>query len=115
MLPAANRLRRGQDLAVVVRRGRRVARRTIVLHVLATGAGETLVGFAVGRKVGNSVVRSRVTRRLRHVVRPLLGELTPGQHVVVRALPAAATADSAELDRDVRAALGDLTAARRQS
>lgn len=79
-----------------------------MVHVLETGGTTTLVGFAVGRKVGNSVVRSRVTRRLRHVVRPLLPELAPGRNLVVRALSPAADADSALLAADLRAALGDV-------
>lgn len=110
MLPAANRLRRRRDLADTMRRGRRSARPTLVVHALATGTAQTLVGFAVGRKVGNSVVRSRVTRRLRHVVRPLLADLAPGYQLVVRARPPAALAGSGELASDLRAALADVPA-----
>lgn len=46
------------------------------------------MGFVVSRKVGNSVTRHRVTRRLRHMVKDL--ERPDGIDVVVRALPAAA-------------------------
>lgn len=46
------------------------------------------MGFVVSRKVGNSVLRHRVTRRLRHMVRDL--DRPDGIDVVVRALPAAA-------------------------
>lgn len=48
------------------------------------------VGFVVSKAVGNSVTRNRVERRLRHLVRPLLPDLSEGTLVVVRALPAAA-------------------------
>jgi ribonuclease P protein component len=49
-----------------------------------------------------------VSRKLRHVVAPRLVELPPGTQLVIRALPAAARASSADLDSDVRQALIDL-------
>jgi ribonuclease P protein component len=63
------------------------------------------VGFVVSKAVGNSVVRHRVSRRLRHVVAQRLGTLAPGSSLVVRALPAAAQASSAELGIDFDAAV----------
>jgi len=67
--------------------------------------GEPLVGFAVSRAVGSSVVRHRVQRRLRHLMRDELEGLHHGSRVVVRALPPAATATSAELAADLHHAL----------
>ena len=49
-------------------------------------------GFVVGRAVGNSVVRHRVTRRLRAVVRDELHRLPATADLVVRARPEAADA-----------------------
>lgn len=77
------------------------------------------VGFVVPRTVGGAVVRNRVTRRLRAVVADRLDQMGANRPtggagdgeersvtlVVVRALPAAATATSAELARDLDAAL----------
>jgi len=51
----------------------------------------------VSKAVGGSVVRHRVVRRLREIVRPRLAGLPPDLAMVVRALPPAATASSAEL------------------
>jgi ribonuclease P protein component len=59
------------------------------------------VGFAVSRAVGNAVVRNQVKRRLRHVVRARVPQLPAGSLLVVRALPAAAEADFAELEQDL--------------
>jgi ribonuclease P protein component len=73
-----------------------------------TGAGEaarTRIGFVVSKAVGNSVVRHRVTRRLRHLFRDRLGTVPPGCALVVRALPSAAEATSAELGKDIDSAL----------
>jgi ribonuclease P protein component len=63
------------------------------------------VGFVVSKAVGNSVVRHRVSRKLRHVARDRLDALPAGTSLVVRALPAAAEASSAELADDLDSAL----------
>lgn len=66
------------------------------------------VGFVVGKAVGNSVVRHRVTRRLRAVVRDELHRLPASADLVVRARPEAGTAASEDLRRDLSAGLARL-------
>ena len=80
--------------------------------VLPSGAR---AGFVVGKAVGNSVVRHRVTRRLRAVVREELHRLPATADLVVRARPEAATADSALLRRDLAAGMDRLLANRVRS
>ena len=63
------------------------------------------MGFVVSRAVGGSVVRHTVARRLRHLVRARLHRLPAGSSLVVRALPASATATSDQLGSDLDAAL----------
>jgi ribonuclease P protein component len=115
VLPAAARLRRSEDFRVVLRRGSRAGKRRLVVHALTTdpsGAATEFeaarAGFVVSKAVGNSVVRHRVARRLRHLVSARLGTMPPGSSLVVRALPSAATASSAELGADLDAALRKL-------
>jgi ribonuclease P protein component len=108
VLPADSRLRRRDEFAAVLRRGRRSGRSRLVVHLdrpADADAGATRAGFVVSRAVGNAVVRHRVTRRLRHLVRPRLVELPAGSRLVVRALPPAATASSAELAEDLDSGL----------
>lgn len=109
MLPAAARLRRSEDFRLVMRRGTRAGRRRLVVHALTTnpsGPDEgTRAGFVVSKAVGNSVVRHRVSRRLRHLVADRLGTVPAGSALVVRALPPAASASSHELGADLDAAL----------
>ncbi|MEU1467107.1 MULTISPECIES: ribonuclease P protein component [unclassified Streptomyces] len=113
MLPTENRLRRREDFATAVRRGRRAGRPLLVVH-LRSGAtdphvtGETAppprAGFVVSKAVGGAVVRTAVKRRLRHLVRERLALLPPGSLVVVRALPGSGDADHEQLARDLDAA-----------
>ena len=112
----------------MVRSGRRAGRPTLVLHYLperpvgpAGGPGDPAAGpragFVVGRTVGNSVCRSRVTRQLRHLVGAQLHRLPASADLVVRARPEAAEAGSAVLGRDLDAGLdrllGDRTSGQR--
>jgi ribonuclease P protein component len=110
VLAAANRLRTRTDFSDVVRRGRRASRPLLTLHLLVADAesGPALpprAGLVVSKAVGGSVVRHQVSRRLRHVLRAAMSTLPPGARLVVRAAPAAATANSTALAADLTAAL----------
>ncbi len=112
MLPAAARLRRSEEFREVMRRGSRAGRRRLVVHALrASDPSEpgARAGFVVSKAVGNSVVRHRVARRLRHLVAVRLGTVPGGSTLVIRALPPAASASSAELGADLDAALERLS------
>ncbi|MGY1615874.1 ribonuclease P protein component [Geodermatophilus sp. SYSU D00691] len=122
MLPAQARLRRRPEFTAVVRSGRRVGRPTMVLHYLpqrpappGAVADGPRAGFVVGRAVGNSVVRHRVTRRLRAVVRDELDRLPAAADLVVRARPEAAEATSERLRRDLAGGLDRLLGERVRS
>lgn len=117
-------MRRSGDFRDAVRGGRRAGRPRLVLHLSVPGpaaadpagavdrpaaAGPATVGFVVSRQVGPAVIRNRVKRRLRHLMADRLDRLPAGAKAVVRANPAAAGADSAELAADLDAALRRLT------
>jgi ribonuclease P protein component len=95
------------DFTRAIRSGGRQGTATVVAHYWCcdSDGAPPRVGFAVSKAVGNSVVRHRVTRQLRHVVRPRLAELPAGSLLVLRATPSAAGASSPELAIDVARAL----------
>jgi ribonuclease P protein component len=103
-------MRRSSDFAAVVRRGGSVRRGCVIVHQLDGMTDVSIVGLVVGKSVGNSVVRHAVSRRLRAQLAARLPELPATSATVVRALPPAATADSAELGRDLDAAFAKLRA-----
>ncbi|NUR10114.1 MAG: ribonuclease P protein component [Nocardioidaceae bacterium] len=112
MLDRRHRLTSATGFATAVRRGRRAGRRTLVVHVhQSPEPGPPLVGFVVGRAVGNAVTRNSVKRRLRHLARERLASLPGSAVLVVRALPPAAAATYAELGSDLDSALSRLGAA----
>jgi ribonuclease P protein component len=109
------------DFSSVTRQGRRARCGGLVVYLLVDGyAGSAVlaqapdggadvdapdrparVGLIVGKSVGISVVRHRVSRRLRAQLADRLDRLPSGSRVVVRALPDTASASSPVLGRDL--------------
>ncbi|AAS06899.1 ribonuclease P protein component [Mycobacterium avium] len=110
MLPARNRMTRSTEFDATVKHGTRMAQPDIVVHLRRgsepddESAGPR-VGLVVGKAVGTAVQRHRVARRLRHVARPLLGELQPSDRLVIRALPGSRTVSSARLAQELQRCL----------
>nr|WP_221332854.1 ribonuclease P protein component [Nocardia transvalensis] len=108
-MPEPYRLHHRADFSRTVRRGRRIGRRDLVVHALLlepeVRIGGPRFGLIVSKAVGNAVVRHRVARRLRHICAGLADEIPAEADIVIRALPGAAELSSAELDRQLRAAL----------
>lgn len=117
MLPPVSRMRRGEEFADAIRKGSRVGRPTLVVHLsMRTDTDESpLVGFVVSRAVGGAVIRNRVKRRLRHLMRDRLHRLPRGSLLVVRANPPAASARSERLAAELDVALDRLLRRREPS
>lgn len=101
MLPRDRRIHRSGEIKLVVKTGLRVSGRLMVLYCLTSptpgeSSGPARAGLIVGRAVGGSVTRHRVSRILRHQLAPRLVD-RPGWRVVVRGLPRIAAADSDEV------------------
>ncbi|MFC7375851.1 MULTISPECIES: ribonuclease P protein component [unclassified Brachybacterium] len=105
---SSHRLRTGDEFRAVTRGGVRSARSHVVVHLslLSQEGDAPRVGFVVSKKIGNAVVRNRVTRRLREIARAHLDRLPPGSAAVMRALPGIEQQPFAALEADVVAALG---------
>ena len=106
-------MRRPADFEQAVRRGARGGRDTLVVHLTQRtdpGPGP-VVGFVVSKAVGNAVTRNLVKRRLRALVHERLRTVPQATSVVVRALPASASASFQTLESDLDGALA--TARRR--
>ncbi|CAN5352935.1 ribonuclease P protein component [soil metagenome] len=114
MLAAANRLGDAASFREVTRQGRRAASRSLVVYVQVGRTPDTeratsdqpMIGLVVSRAIGNAVVRTRVKRRLRHLMRERVALLPPCSRVVVRALPGAAQLSSAALSQELEQCMG---------
>ncbi|RNI19653.1 ribonuclease P protein component [Flexivirga caeni] len=116
MLPTKHRLRDSADFSAVLRSrrsGRAPGPRLIVTVTPAHGSCSR-VGFVVSKAVGNSVVRNRTARVLRHEMAALLPKLAGDHDIVIRATPAAGTASAESLRADLREQLPAAVARRRR-
>ena len=75
------RLRRTSEFQYVFRRGKSVANDQMVL-LAAPCRGRSRAGFSVGKKVGNSVTRSKVKRWMRESYRLLAPMVRPKVQLV---------------------------------
>ena len=89
-----------------MRSGARTRRGHVVVHVAPDlGRSAPAVGLVVGKAVGASVTRHRVSRRLRHAMAERLSQLPSSSATVIRALPGAADDSWNQLCADLDAAL----------
>ena len=89
MLPNNARIKKSVDFSKTTKSGRRIATQSLIGYLYFEKSNEPAkLGLIVGKSVGNSVVRHRVSRQIRHGVRKGLINLPNGAMLVVRALVA---------------------------
>ena len=62
-------LKKNYQFQSVYRSGKSYANKYLVMYVMENGTGGNRIGISVSKKVGNSVVRHRLTRLLRESYR----------------------------------------------
>ena len=98
-MQADSRLRKAADFAAVWSEGRSRVDRLFVIKVRRSGLGVTRFGFSVSKRIGNSVVRNRVKRRLREAARS--ASVEAGFDIVIVARNGAAEADFTRIERSI--------------
>lgn len=95
-------LKRNKQFRQVYRKGKSLASRYMVLIYAKGGSGMVHVGFSVSKKLGNSVARNRVKRRLREAFRPMIPEALPGYDLIFIARDAVKEADFPAIESAMR-------------
>ncbi|MDF2878418.1 MAG: rnpA [Clostridia bacterium] len=91
-------LKKNHEFRVVYRKGKSFANKYLVLYKYKSNDEINKLGISVSKKVGNSVVRSRVTRLIRESYRLNEGHVqSDGYHFVVIARSTAKGAAYAEM------------------
>ena len=87
MLPNSARIKSSSDFARATKSGRRVTSDSLIGYLYSSKSNDPAkLGLIVGKTVGNSVVRHRIARQIRHAVREDLNSLPNGTLFVVRAM-----------------------------
>lgn len=97
--PKKNRIKSKAGFQLVYTTGRSVVDSLSVLYVLPLDAEGPKIGFAVGKKIGNAVVRNRVKRMMREVFRHHKSELLTNIQLIWVARKKLAAADLKTYDR----------------
>ena len=82
-------LKKYGDFQRVYKKGRSYANRYLIMYVLKQDTQKNRIGISVSKKVGNSVVRHRITRLIRESYRLNETEFVSGLDIVVIARPGA--------------------------
>lgn len=85
MMKFSDSLKKNRDFQNVYQNGRSYANKYLVMYVLKNNLGSNRVGISVSKKVGNSVVRHRLTRLIREVYRLHEDMFNSGLDIVVLA------------------------------
>ena len=83
------RIRKNIEFLNVYRHGKSYANKYLVMYVLSNKLGENRFGITVSKKVGNSVVRHRITRLIRECIRLQESNILTEYDIVIVARKAA--------------------------
>ena len=82
-------LKKNKDFQIVYKSGKSYANRYLVLYIRENGLKRNRLGISVSKKVGNSIVRHRLTRLIRESYRLQEDMFSSGRDIVVIARGAA--------------------------
>lgn len=91
-------LKKNTQFQFVYKYGKSYANKYLVMYVKENGLGINRIGISVSKKVGNSVVRHRVTRLVRESYRLHESIFNSGLDVVIVARPGAASVGYDEVE-----------------
>ena len=95
-------IKKNSDFQIVYKNGTSYANRLLVMYVYPTDGKETRIGISVSKKVGNSVVRHRVTRLIRESFRLNREHMNSGLDIIVVARAAAKDSDYKKIESAYR-------------
>ena len=91
-------LKKNDDFKNVYKKGKSYANKYLVMYVLKNNKELNRIGISVSKKVGNSVVRHRVTRLVRESYRLHENIFNSGLDIVVIARKSAASVSYQEME-----------------
>ncbi|MBR3824078.1 MAG: ribonuclease P protein component [Lachnospiraceae bacterium] len=91
-------LKKNEQFQFVYKNGKSYANKYLIMYVKKNGLEKNRIGISVSKKVGNSVVRHRVTRLVRESYRLHESIFNSGLDIVIVGRPSAATVGYQEVE-----------------
>ena len=91
-------LKKNHQFQFVYKNGRSYANKYLVMYIKENGTDRNRIGISVSKKVGNSIVRHRVTRLIRESYRLHEAIFNSGLDIVIVARPNAASVGYEEIE-----------------
>ena len=91
-------LKKNEQFQFVYKKGKSYANKYLIMYVKKNGLEKNRIGISVSKKVGNSVVRHRVTRLVRESYRLHESIFNSGLDIVIVGRPSAATVGYKEVE-----------------
>ena len=82
-------LKKNKDFQIVYKQGKSYANKYLVMYKRINHIGKNRIGISVSKKVGNSVVRHRITRLIRECYRLQEDRFLSGFDIVIVVRPSA--------------------------
>ena len=74
---------KNKDFQIVYKKGKSYANKYLVMYVLENNTEENRLGISVSKKVGNSIIRHRITRLIRESYRLQESKFQNGYDIIV--------------------------------
>ena len=91
-------LKKNYEFRHVYKEGKSYANKYLVMYIVENNTDKNRLGISVSKKVGNSVIRHRITRLIRESYRLHENIFNSGLDIVVVARKSAASASYAEIE-----------------
>lgn len=94
-------LKKNYQFRFVYNKGKSIANKFLVMYAVKNNSKENFIGISVSKKVGNSVVRSRVTRLIKESYRLNEFKIKRGYSIVIIARNPANGASYKEIEKAI--------------
>ncbi len=105
MLEKQYRLKKNKEFNYIYKKGSVSFSKVLTMHFVKTKISPFKVGFSISSKVGNSVIRHKVKRKLTHLFKEFLDKVNPNYNYVFVARPGIESLSHEELYNEMNKVL----------
>ncbi|MGB9812600.1 MAG: ribonuclease P protein component [Thermovenabulum sp.] len=95
------RLTKNFEFNVVYKKGRRMVCPLFSMYIKKNKIGYSRFGISVSKKIGKSVVRNKIKRRIKEALRKNYSNIKPGYDIVISARKDISIADFHEIEKNI--------------